>query len=97
MRYGGVPVGAEAQEAQTDPWSRGQLTCDEVRELPPVVNFATAARAWGLSRSQAYALRTAGKLPFRTIQLTSPTAGRRRSHGQIKVRLADLLDSLGLS
>jgi predicted DNA-binding transcriptional regulator AlpA len=39
------------------------LTHDEIRDLPPVIDLVTAARAFGLGRTFAYELARKGQFP----------------------------------
>ena len=42
-------------------------TLDDIRNWPPTVDLPTAARALGISRSQAYGLVKRGDAPFKVI------------------------------
>jgi hypothetical protein len=58
------------------------LTRDELDQLPPVVDLATAGRALGIGRTKAYELARSGEFPCRVLRIGSsyrvPTACRCR-------------------
>ncbi len=61
------------------------MTSAELEQLPVTFGLATAARALGIGRNQAYALVKAGQFPVRVLRLC----------GRYKVSRYDLLAYLG--
>lgn len=61
-------------------------TVEEVRSWPVTVDVATAGRAWGIGRDQAYALARQGRFPVPVLRL-----GR-----YMRVTRASVLDALGI-
>lgn len=59
----------------------------EVRALPAAVDLQTAARAFGLSRTTAYAMARRGEFPVPLLRLGS----------QYRATRADILRALGIS
>jgi len=49
--------------------TRSQITTEEVRELPPVVDVPTAARVLGIGRTAAYELIRTGEWPTPVVRL----------------------------
>jgi hypothetical protein len=64
-----------------------RMTSDEMMRLPVSVDLLTAARAYGLGRTVAYALAKADRFPCRVF----------RAGGRYVVTRGDLLRSLGVS
>ncbi|MFC4512292.1 DNA-binding protein [Streptomyces ehimensis] len=62
------------------------MSWEELRELPPLVNVVTAARALGVGRDKAYRMVKDGQFPARTLSLGSVT----------KVSTASLWELLGV-
>lgn len=52
----------------TDPPTLG-MTADEIRALPVTVDLVTAARAFGIGKTNAYKLAHAGTFPVRVLRL----------------------------
>lgn len=59
----------------------------EVRALPAAVDLLTAGRAFGLSRTTAYALAKRGDFPVPLLRLGA----------QYRARRADILRALGIA
>lgn len=63
------------------------LTDQQIRELPPMVDFLTAAKCFDIQRDSAYYLAKHGGFPVEVVEI-----GRRK-----KVRRADLIRALGIA
>ena len=64
-----------------------RMQTEEVLELPVTVDLLTAARAFGLGRTVAYALAKRGEFPCRVF----------RAGGRYVVARGDLLRALGIT